>query len=763
MDVYAKNKFYILKWNPFYHKHLKMKKLSLICIALFAMNCINAQKAALAKTYHDNGKLASIGKQYPAKELKFANKQIDDIYKNSSWMQLEPRKVGEWKWYHENGQLKTIGFYTEEKKSDGEIYTFEDKEWTNFFQNGNLESIGSYKRGSKDGIWKKYWNEADKIYNIGSYLKNSKEGQWKQYYISGKLVTVGNYEKDKQTGTWKQYYETGELEVVSEYLKGSKNGSQKFYHKNGKLSFLRTFSNGLRVGEAKWFHENGKLATVGNYSNDLQVGEWKRYDENGGVSNTEMFYNINKDASLKDIELRAVSAFKGSSTKETRVDLKFKTSNIGATIYPPGSRSAFYLKDEKGNRYELTGQEDWPGAGANGFGRTNKSVKNLMISLKFENVPLDEVKKLDLMEGDLSGSKGWHFYDILSQNKTITYASDECISGDCKNSTGVFKWSNGDKYEGTFEDGKKEGKGVFYFANGDKYEGEFKSDKMHGSGIIILKNSEKFNGRYNYGRMEYGTYSYKNGDTYNGYFSDEKPNESGRYTFANGSKYDGQFKNGKYEGYGTFTGNDEDMFVGLWQSGLKHGEGIHYLSNGDIYIGRYENDKRKEGKTYTTAVEKNKIVDKYKNGSIRNNYSKNEKKEKKKQSFEKIVALMKKAANTHDEKWHIESVDYKAYKIVFSEIVSGGMFGINYKNKNHYFLDLNDLSSLGIKAWESDKIQASLYFENKIKRRVDDLETGKKGKVGEGLLYSSSFDFYFRDDVLSAIELENEIEKFKTL
>ena len=36
----------------------------------------------------------------------------------------------------------------------------------------------------------------------------------------------------------------------------------------------------------------------------------------------------------------------------------------------------------------------------------------------------------------------------------------------------------GNKYEGQFKDGLKNGQGVFTFANGNKYEGEYKDDTL---------------------------------------------------------------------------------------------------------------------------------------------------------------------------------------------------------------------------------------------------------------------------------------------
>lgn len=62
---------------------------------------------------------------------------------------------------------------------------------------------------------------------------------------------------------------------------------------------------------------------------------------------------------------------------------------------------------------------------------------------------------------------------------------------------GEFTYDNGDKYEGQWVDGKREGKGngslknvgVLLYSNGNKYEGEWADDKMNGQGKYSFKHS----------------------------------------------------------------------------------------------------------------------------------------------------------------------------------------------------------------------------------------------------------------------------------
>lgn len=56
---------------------------------------------------------------------------------------------------------------------------------------------------------------------------------------------------------------------------------------------------------------------------------------------------------------------------------------------------------------------------------------------------------------------------------------------------GIYDSNNGDKYEGDFKNGVKEGNGTFFpliilgimnYMNGDKYEGEWKDNMKNGHG-----------------------------------------------------------------------------------------------------------------------------------------------------------------------------------------------------------------------------------------------------------------------------------------
>ena len=59
------------------------------------------------------------------------------------------------------------------------------------------------------------------------------------------------------------------------------------------------------------------------------------------------------------------------------------------------------------------------------------------------------------------------------------------------------KYDNGDKYEGYFKNGKREGKGILYYNNGDRKMGDYLNDNPIGKHVLFLNNGEITSKFYN--------------------------------------------------------------------------------------------------------------------------------------------------------------------------------------------------------------------------------------------------------------------------
>lgn len=114
-------------------------------------------------------------------------------------------------YHYDNGKLMSSGYENAEEKEIGE--------WKSYHENGTLASIGNFEKGEPEGEWKLYY-ESGKLEEVGKYKNGEKSGEWKTYYESGKLKEIGKYKKGKADGEWKYYKENGELEEIEVYKDG---------------------------------------------------------------------------------------------------------------------------------------------------------------------------------------------------------------------------------------------------------------------------------------------------------------------------------------------------------------------------------------------------------------------------------------------------------------------------------------------------------------------------------------------------------------
>ena len=154
-----------------------------------------------------------------------------------------------------------------------------------------------------------------------------------------------------------------------------------------------------------------------------------------------------------------------------------------------------------------------------------------MNSKNLRYILLDPPKKL-----------GNNKYQILRPNKTLIYEGylDENYN---KVGKGRLYCSNGDIYEGLFQDDKKHGEGKLFFKFGGYYEGEFSNDEMEGLGQLFDKNGVQI--------------------------------------------YNGSFKKGFKDGWGTMLLNGNDWYVGEFSNDFKHGNGTLFLKNDCALEGKW--------------------------------------------------------------------------------------------------------------------------------------------------------------------------------
>jgi len=180
-------------------------------------------------------------------------------------------KIGIWTEYHNSGEFKGKGLYTNDKRTG---------DWIFYYPNGNIEQKGKYdKKGRAQGEWKWFY-ENGSLLREEQYVNNLREGLMVEYTEDGKIITKGEFIEDMQEGIW--YYENPIYKESGKYVNDKPDSLWKrYYMPNQKLQFEGNFINGSEEGLHIWYYENGKKVAVGNYVGGMKQKDWKYFDEAG--------------------------------------------------------------------------------------------------------------------------------------------------------------------------------------------------------------------------------------------------------------------------------------------------------------------------------------------------------------------------------------------------------------------------------------------------------------------------------------------------
>ena len=190
----------------------------------------------------------------------------EGAYKNSERKEY----VGEWKYYHENGNKRKIFGGYKDGLAKGPYL-----EW---FENGNLRYKGAYKEGSYHGKWEEWYESGKKrgefdyiakdrwplVENLwladGSQAVQEGEGEYIKYWPGDTSIQVqGNIQDKLRIGDWKAFYEDGSILEEVEFVKGLAKGNLIYYWENGEVEFSGKIKNNASYGEWKLYTPTGKL------------------------------------------------------------------------------------------------------------------------------------------------------------------------------------------------------------------------------------------------------------------------------------------------------------------------------------------------------------------------------------------------------------------------------------------------------------------------------------------------------------------------
>jgi len=161
-----------------------------------------------------------------------------------------------------------------------------------------------------------------------------------------------------------------------------------------------------------------------------------------------------------------------------------------------------------------------------------------------------------------------------------------CLTGNCDNGWGIYKFDNGDTYEGHWENMAFDGYGIYKWSDGYSYSGQWKNDLRHGYAMTIYNKTQSFGYWDNDNSV---SYSVSNDKGNSGCISGDCENGYGTYVYGNGS-YTGTFKNGYRDGFGTYLFDGGSSVASIWSNGTKVGFGKITFTGGQSLIVEFNND-----------------------------------------------------------------------------------------------------------------------------------------------------------------------------
>jgi antitoxin component YwqK of YwqJK toxin-antitoxin module len=220
-----------------------------------------------ARIYNDAGKVVSEG--------------IIDI---------EGKRVGEWKDYYPEGNLKATGNYVDNLRSG---------KWTFYFRNNKIEQTGEYIKGKENGIWTWYYENGN-TWREESYFNGREDGVMVEYLENGKVITRGDYVDGEKEGEW--YYRVGDHIEVGSYITGLRDGKWKYFYNDSTLQYEGDYFQGNPDGKHKLYYENGNVKEERYYSAGIREKIWKRYDVDGNVVMT-IGYKNDEETRINGVKL----------------------------------------------------------------------------------------------------------------------------------------------------------------------------------------------------------------------------------------------------------------------------------------------------------------------------------------------------------------------------------------------------------------------------------------------------------------------------
>jgi len=224
-------------------------------------NFANGKVNGVSETFHDTGELW-IKDTYQEGELLLR----EEYYPNGQIMFDKSKDEITIK-YHDNGIIASKGKYAYVPGPRKQARSKKDGEWKYYFNNGKIRSKGNYKVSK---------------YNHSKWPQSKKNGEWEYYKYDGSFLRIEQWKDGNpiSDGIILRYHDNGQLKWKCTFKDGKKYGELPYeeFYEDGQLR-EKVYQRG-NIFSKEIFHPDGKLFEAGQFKDGIMVGVWKEYHEN---------------------------------------------------------------------------------------------------------------------------------------------------------------------------------------------------------------------------------------------------------------------------------------------------------------------------------------------------------------------------------------------------------------------------------------------------------------------------------------------------
>lgn len=188
-------------------------------------------------------------------------------------------RQGLWKKQQPNGRLLYEGFFKDGKPVG---------EWKRFHEGGQVKAIIEYQENPDTAFAQLFNMQGSKVAE-GTYVNEKRSGTWTLYSNNTK-VAQEKYKNGVKNGESLKFYNTGEILEKADWVNGKQEGNYRLLFKNGQPFMQCKFNNDMRNGLFLSYYQSGDIEMEAEYKNNLRHGEWKFFNDEGEVQYT-LLYN----------------------------------------------------------------------------------------------------------------------------------------------------------------------------------------------------------------------------------------------------------------------------------------------------------------------------------------------------------------------------------------------------------------------------------------------------------------------------------------